>query len=281
MVALAKRPNDFKHLLVDLDGTLVAAENLALSLDFVWKLAVSLRPYTSFKGGALLLQRLLEETKKVGADLTNAERLIGHVEKALNLSAAEAERVLHTVLSDIFPKLERYFYPVVGAKDFIDWASGRYSLTLATNPVWPIELVKMRVKWGGLLPDLFPSMTHAHRMHSYKPSREYYLEILKQEDYRPEDCLLIGNEYKMDLPATMVGVSVFIVKPEAEKIRSIRPYWKGNALAWEGNFEHLRKMLSSDDLVYRTFEEDLKTSKSSPTPKKTTAKPSSRRTKGK
>ena len=50
-----------------------------------------------------------------------------------------------------------------------------------------------------------------------KPTLEYYEELLAQEKFKAEDCLLIGNERKMDLPATRAGIAVFTMRDIDER----------------------------------------------------------------
>ena len=52
--------------------------------------------------------------------------------------------------------------------------------------------------------------------------------------------MLIGNEIKMDLPATAVGIRVFIIT-EGPLKELPRP--AGHALAWSGTYEDLRHLL--------------------------------------
>ena len=123
----------------------------------------------------------------------------------------------------------------------MDWAKDHYTLTLATNPVWPPEVVEMRIRWAGLDPAIFKSITHAKIMHACKPSIEYYEEILAHEGFEASHCMLIGNEVRMDLPAVRAGIRVFIIDPNSE-ITPLKP--KGSrAEAWRGDYVALRKLL--------------------------------------
>ncbi len=87
-----------------------------------------------------------------------------------------------------------------GARDFVHWAYERFPLVLATEPIWKREIIEHRVRWSGLDPALFRFISHASVMHACKPSVEYYLELLALNDLRAQDCLMVGNEPRMDLP---------------------------------------------------------------------------------
>jgi FMN phosphatase YigB (HAD superfamily) len=230
-----------KHLLVDLDGTLLGNRNLALSYDFLRQAMKSLRVYGGFRQSSRALLGIASELTKASKEFTNDHRIVEIFSHRMNLSIEEGRRILRENVFAIFPTLERHFYPIEGAKEFLTWAHERYPLTLATNPIWPREIVELRVRWAGIDPELFNGMTDAHRMHAYKPSAEYYQEILEQEGLQPDECLLIGDNVKMDLPATKVGIRVYIVGPFKRMI-PVR-YSKAKAPAWRGNYQHLQTLL--------------------------------------
>lgn len=155
-----------------------------------------------------------KEFKRPGTAVTNDVRVVELAARLTGLSVAETRRVFKEGLAHIFPKLEPYFYPMPGAADFIRWAGARYALTLATNPVWPEEIIHLRVRWAGIDPVAFASVTHIRSMTACKPSPTYYREILESHGLEAGECLLVGNEVAMDLPATEVGIKTFIIDGE-------------------------------------------------------------------
>jgi FMN phosphatase YigB (HAD superfamily) len=237
----AARP--IKHLLVDLDGTLLGNRNLSLSYDFLRQSLTSFKVYGGLRKTLGSLFAVAGEMSKASKELTNDRRIIETFSKGMNVSIEEGGKILRDTVSTIFPTLERHFYPIAGAKDFLEWAQQKYPLTLATNPIWPREIIELRVRWAGIDPAIFTEITHAKRMHAYKPSREYYREILEQGKLEAEDCLLIGDNVKMDLPATQVGIPVFIVG-SFKKLMKLR-YSPAKAPAWRGPYSELRKLLEA------------------------------------
>lgn len=230
-----------QHLLVDLDGTLLGNRALSLSVDFLRHAYDHLKLQIGFRQAAQILLAMQKELKKTSAHHTNDLRTLKVFAHWLNLPIEETRRVVRDGLSTFFPKLEKHFFPIEGAKDFLDWAKKRYTLTLATNPVWPKEIIELRVRWAGIEPSIFQEITYAQRMHSYKPTPEYYREILSQQGLTANECLLIGNDLKMDLPATRVGIATYIVGP-FKKVSHL--HLKGaKAPAWKGSFEQLRLFL--------------------------------------
>lgn len=245
------------HLLVDLDGTLLGNRSLALGWDFMRQAMGRLIPYTNdWRRAARILIDINKEFRRVppniASSVTNDVRVVELFAKALKISAEESRRILRENVMAIFPGLEKHFYPIAGAKDFLDWAKGRHTLILATNPVWPPEIIEMRVRWAGIDPRIFTHITHVREMRACKPSPEYYRQILERHSLDAKDVMLIGNDMKMDLPATKLGIRVFIVGPFKEVTTIKGPQAKADA--WKGPYAALRLGLDtgSGDILSRS-----------------------------
>jgi FMN phosphatase YigB (HAD superfamily) len=240
-----------KTLLVDLDGTLLGAYNPLVRAEFMIRGLWRLRRHGGLKSAARSLRAVTEALERPMAEeqvYLNAERGARAFARTSGLPLEEAGRVLQDEVSAIFPELKRYFYPVKGAREFIEWARTRYRLILATNPVWPIEQVKLRLDWAGIDPEVFSSITHSGRMHACKPLESYYREVLEQEGLDASECALVGDDITKDLPATRVGISVFILdQPKvARKNRRILTALSrhgGSAQAASGTYTDFKRLL--------------------------------------
>jgi FMN phosphatase YigB (HAD superfamily) len=235
------------HLLVDLDGTLVGARDFRLATDFVIKAISAVREFGGTRKGIRALSAVLRalegKPKPEHEGKTNAAKAVEAFGSVLGMGAEQAQTTLVQSARKIFPTLAPHFFPMPGAKDFIEWAKGHYPLILATNPVWPQDIVEMRIRWAGIDPAVFRRITLAKEMSASKPWLNYYNEVLSQEKLKAEECLLIGNDMKKDLPATQVGIRVYIVDSEAKNLKPLETE-KGIS-AYRGTFAHLRGMLES------------------------------------
>lgn len=240
-----------KHLLMDLDGTIVGVREFTVRVEFIFRSVWAFRRYGGLAKGLELLkltrQALEDPEEENWRAHLNAERAIQKIEHLLQVPKNEAERIYKEDLGAVFPKLSHHFYPVPGASDFIHWAKEKYPVTLATNPVWPIDIVKIRVRWAGVDPDCFESITHSESMHSCKPFTSYYQEILDQRGLKAEDCLMIGNDIRKDLPASYIGIPVYILGKQnrAEKIRDR----KSKAPCYRGTYPALQKLLEDPNSI--------------------------------
>lgn len=233
-----------KHLLVDLDGTLLGNHELPLSIDFIKQSLRTLKPYGGWRQAAKILLKINSELKTPRAQLKNSERAVAAFSKWLKKPEEEARSMLRNSIQLIFPTLKKHFYPIPGAKDFLNWAKDRYTLVLATNPVWPIEIVHLRLQWAGVDESLFKFITHVNDMVAVKPHPTYYQQILTLQDLPAQNTLLIGDDIKMDLPATAVGIRVFIVG----NYKKLSPLKTGprDATALRGSYQDLRRVLEAN-----------------------------------
>ncbi len=232
-----------RHLLVDLDGTLLGNRALPLSVDFSVRTIALLKRHIGWKKAVRTLLEVKREFESPSRTRKNDVRVIEKFAERMGIEVEAGRKMIRESLSTVFPSLKRHFYPVPGSREFLDWAKDRYPLTLATNPVWPIEITKLRVEWAGIDPSIFGMITYANTMGACKPEPQYYEEVLEQRGLKAEDCLLIGDDTKMDLPATRVGIRVFIVG-EYKQLTNLN-HKGAKADAWRGNYKQLKKMLES------------------------------------
>ncbi len=86
-----------------------------------------------------------------------------------------------------------------------------YRIALATNPIFPAVATQARIRWAGLTTDDFELYTTYENSRHCKPNPEYYLDILKDLQVSPEDCLMVGNDVEEDMVAGELGMKVFLL----------------------------------------------------------------------
>ena len=82
---------------------------------------------------------------------------------------------------------------------------------LATNPIFPAVATRSRIRWAGLTPEDFALYTTYENIGLCKPNPDYYREIMKRLDVRPEECLMVGNDATEDMAAAETGMRVFLL----------------------------------------------------------------------
>ena len=84
-------------------------------------------------------------------------------------------------------------------------------MALATNPIFPAVATESRIRWVGLEPEDFEIYTTYENIGYCKPNPEYYREILRRMDVKPEECLMVGNDVTEDMVAETIGMDVFLL----------------------------------------------------------------------
>lgn len=87
-----------------------------------------------------------------------------------------------------------------------------YKIVIATNPLFPLKATEHRIRWAGFEPSDFEYITHYEKSHYCKPQLQYYEEILRDIEKRPEECLMVGNDVQEDLIAGKLGLKTFLIK---------------------------------------------------------------------
>src|SRR6185312_14566664 len=92
-----------KHLLVDLDGTLLGNRAFPLSFDFVNRALGVLKKYGGVKKAASVLYEIWREIgKPAKSEITNDKRVVELFSRRMDLSLEEARRVLRESIMFVF-----------------------------------------------------------------------------------------------------------------------------------------------------------------------------------
>ncbi len=86
-----------------------------------------------------------------------------------------------------------------------------YELVLATAPLFPWQATHERIRWAGLEPAHFKTITTYERCRYTKPHLSYYKNLLEEIGREAEECLMVGNDVDEDLAASEVGMQTFLV----------------------------------------------------------------------
>ena len=126
------------------------------------------------------------------------------------------------------------------AREVIDLVKAKgLTAILATNPIFPAVATRKRMDWAGLTPkDFVLYTTYENSCHS-KPNPKYYLDILEKVGYKPEECLMVGNDVTEDMIAETLGMKVFLLTD-----CMINKEEKDISVYAHGGFEELKEYIS-------------------------------------
>ncbi len=198
----------------DLDGTLLGSRKLVCYILFVFNYLCLMRPRLRVWPALLLLKNMRQaaEMNSKEASVYNCDRAIAIFQAAMQ--CGDARDFYHDILKNIFINMKLGFYPIPTARQLLaSPAVSRRFVVLATNPVWPLDIVKMRLSWGGITSDSFRFMSHGENMRHSKKSSQYYRDLLQETAANPVTTLHIGDSVSKDAHAANCGMRVFLITP--------------------------------------------------------------------
>lgn len=204
---------DINTILFDLDGTLLPMDQEKFVNVYFKMLAAKLVPYG------------YEPQQLINAILAGIEAMIKNDGSQLNEDAfwkrfvdIYGDKVLadKPVFEDFYKnefqdaRLFCGFNPKA-AETVRSLKDKGYRVVLATNPLFPSIATESRIRWAGLEPSEFDLYTTYENTSYCKPNLDYYRDILKRIDCRPEECLMVGNDVGEDMVVEALGMQVFLL----------------------------------------------------------------------
>jgi FMN phosphatase YigB (HAD superfamily) len=229
-------------LLFDLDGTLVDQVQPGSPLQFTWLVIRRFYgltgPWKTWVAGKAAVHALQHHR----SDLTNFEAMVAEFCRHAPVEPqAVCDRVL-ALAADDFPEMGWRFKPIPGAREAL--LLGRslgFRLVLATNPTVPFPMTEHRLRWAGLEDIDWAFITHPQIMTRTKPDVDYYHELLTKLGCGPERCLMVGNDFRKDLPAMEAGIRTFLLdRPMTPKAQRARARYKPDHF---GSYEELQAVM--------------------------------------
>ncbi len=208
-----------KTVLMDLDGTLITLnwkKNKNLYYSKLRKILKEhgLRP-TYFLAVKRAGNKLMKDRS---GDKVNLETYFMYLNRYTSRRISdETNRELYWGFYDqVFSKFRMDVTEEESAHELLSFLKKKFqSIVLSTNPVFPLSAVKERLRWGNVDPDIFDHITHIENSHYCKPDKNYFREILSTMNAKPEECLMVGDDYQWDiLPASELGMQVWWCKPK-------------------------------------------------------------------
>lgn len=205
--------NNYKALLIDLDGTLLDLDIQQFIDAYIDALSDRFIEHLDKKDFA---EQLFGATsvmvKNDDPGKSNEEVFYTDFCRRIGLSEKEIKPVVKDFYDNEFPRLNCWAREHPRADAVIKAAKDRnLTLVLATNPIFPAAAILERLSWSGFTEKDFTFITTMENMHFCKPRVEYYREIANIINCPPEMCLMAGNDTLEDLVAAKAGMDTFLV----------------------------------------------------------------------
>lgn len=201
-----------RHVLFDLDGTLIHFDHKRFITDYVALLSNKFSHLTDpVQFGRHILKATSYMLQNTDSQKYNAERFWEYVDENLNLSRTAITSIIDDFYQNDFHELRKIVTVPTTKQAIQTLMEQNIPVSLATNPVFPLTAVKARLSWAGLENIPFQRITHYENSHYCKPDLQYYREIVSALNVPPETCLMVGNDVQEDLIAAQLGMKTCLL----------------------------------------------------------------------
>lgn len=202
-----------KHVLFDLDGTLLPMDQDVFVGYYFPLLAKRLKPYGFDQD--TVIQAVWTGVKAMvinDGSISNEEAFWNCFEQLVKIERQELEPLILDFYANEFNEAIRSTDPSpLSAKIVQAFKERGDKVYLATNPIFPRCATMNRIRWAGLNAEDFELITTYENCRYSKPNVLYYQDILEEFHLEPEDCLMIGNDAEEDLAIRKLGVKTYLV----------------------------------------------------------------------
>ena len=227
----------YQAVLFDLDGTLLPMHEPVFVDCFYRALVEYVSPMgASPKQVGEVLKGSLEYVIKNDGNCSNRQAFIDFYDSYYNTNGLRIniEDMEHFYATDFDNKVRAscgYNPDAAKAVEFIK--STNTPIVIATNPFFPRVATLVRLGWAGLDASDFCEITTYENYHYCKPNIQYYQELFERTGFKPENCLMVGNNVDEDMIANQLGCDVYLITRNLinHKNQDISAYMQGDFLS--------------------------------------------------
>ncbi|MEN8686731.1 MAG: HAD family hydrolase [Desulfuromonadales bacterium] len=226
----------------DLDGTLVDVDMHLFVPVYLNRLTEQMKELIEPASATRAMHRAVAAMfANRDADKTLEAVLFDVLRDELAMTPEQYRRCLNEFLHNDLEVLRPLVVGHALSSRLVDAARARgWQVILATNPIFPRDVVDARVRWGGLDGDKFHHVTTYETEHFCKPNPDFFRENLNLLQLEAERCLMVGNDTLHDLSASQVGMQTCLLTPWC--IRRPKERFRAD---WQGRHEDLLALIEA------------------------------------
>lgn len=204
----------YKAIMFDLDGTLLPMDMNEFTngyfADLYKRLNTDRISEEDFKNA---VWKGTYAMMKNDGSRTNRDAFWDTFEKVTGISGDEIDPVCIDFYSHEFKAAKRFTQDNPLARKAVEISHEKAPLVvLSTNPLFPEPGQKTRLEWLGLTYDDFDLVTSYETECLAKPNPEFFFNLLRRLDLKPEECLVAGNDEKEDMwCAAQAGIDSYLI----------------------------------------------------------------------
>jgi len=206
-----------KAVLFDLDNTLIHFDEREFFEAYIPRISTV---FSDMMPPETLITKLLLSTQMLvnnNGQMSNAEYFMNSFSQGYEGYKEEIWKRFIKFYETEFDRFQALVSVTPGVREvFVKLKKMGVKLVIASNPIWPQIVQMKRLSWAGLGDWNFELVTHIENMSYCKPHIEYYLEVCKKINEKPEGCLMVGNDPVNDLVVAKIGMKTFLVTDGSE-----------------------------------------------------------------
>ena len=201
-----------RAVLFDLDNTLIHFDEREFFEAYIPRISTV---FSDMMPPETLITKLLLSTQMLvnnNGQMSNAEYFMSSFSLGYEGYKEEIWKRFIKFYETEFDRFQALVSVTPGVREvFVKLKKTGMKLVIASNPIWPQIVQMKRLSWAGLGDWNFELVTHIENMSYCKPHIEYYLEVCKKINEKPEGCLMVGNDPVNDLVVAKIGMKTFLV----------------------------------------------------------------------
>lgn len=215
-----------RGVLFDLDGTLLDIDLQRFLGRYFSGLREATLEYAPGEQADLIMEAVQSGTRAMmepHPGTTNAHAFAVEFESVCAVSFDSVRHVYDMFYNEVFPTLADGATGTAGASRVLETARALgLRIAIATNPIFPRAAVEHRLAWAGLSATGLDVITTYEEMLATKPHPEYFSQTAALLGVNPRECLMVGDDRYLDMPAADIGMRTFYVGTDADAYADYR-----------------------------------------------------------
>lgn len=202
-----------KNIIFDMDGTLINTNHERfdyLYLKYIFNKFKSMG--YKYEDVSLIVASGENKIRHNKGPLTNEELFIKHIKDNLDIEENKLISLIKDFHNNEYNNLKKCVKKIEITRVMVEVLKEKgYNLIIATNPEFPKSAIEKRLEWGKIDRNLFSYITSYENSHYCKPNEGYYKEILKNNNIKADETMMIGNDCFYDAAIEKIGIPCYIV----------------------------------------------------------------------
>lgn len=200
-----------KAVLFDLDGTLLDVDLEKFIPEYLKSLANSVAHLIPPKKMVSALLKSSEFINRNDGTIPNEEVFANIFFPIEGHNRDEIEPIFNKFYKNDFYKLQMFTKKKPEARKVVETAFNKdYKVIIATTPVLPLTAIEQRLDWAGVGDFPYDLITSIENSCATKPNLLYYQLIFKHLNLSAQECIMVGDEDK-DMVCASLGSQTFLV----------------------------------------------------------------------